>query len=389
VVLFFGLIFAGSGCSLLSDDYQPVVVDQQPNLGSSCATGVECCASVPCAAGQTCTDGSCRTSSSPPGPDAGSCSGADCPLPDQLAPGSSCDDRLKGPDETDSDCGGVCGSTCLAGQGCKADGDCAPSLFCAASSQRCVTASCADDVRNGSERATDCGGGCPGCADGTVCGANADCASGVCDDSARCAPASCSDGVRNGDEADVDCGGACAGCVTGRRCAEPADCQNRVCGAAACAAGVVSCCQAPACNDDVQNGLEVDVDCGGPCGPCPLAAACTQSAECQSGFCQDGRCEDPGTCSDNVRNGGESAIDCGGDRCNRCADQLSCNRAEDCVNNNCFNGVCISCGSQVLDGFETDVDCGGSDPFCRRCNPGERCLINSDCTSNFCNNGFC
>jgi len=389
-LLFCGLAFIGPGCSL-TGDYQPVVIDQQPNLGApSCTGGAECCEGVPCSSGRACLAGVCQAAATPPGADAGSCSGGDCPPPQDLAPGASCDDSIKGPDETDSDCGGVCGSTCVAGQSCLGDGDCAASLFCPPSSLRCAAVSCGDGVRNGSELLIDCGGGsCPGCADGSACSANADCSSGVCDANARCASPSCSDGVRNGREADVDCSGGCPGCATGRVCAEAATCASGVCSGTGCAAGVTECCQAPTCSDRVHNGLEVGVDCGGPCGLCPIDATCTANAECQSGFCQDGSCEDPGTCTDNVQNGSETALDCGGDRCPRCVDRLSCSRAEDCVNNNCFNGVCISCGSQVLDGFETDIDCGGSDPFCRRCNPGERCLINSDCTTNFCNNGFC
>jgi hypothetical protein len=60
------------------------------------------------------------------------------------------------------------------------------------------------------------------------------------------------------------------------------------------------------------------------------------------------------------------------------------------VNNNCDpSGICISCGDAVIDGSETDVDCGGSDPFCQRCRPGQRCAIPSDCQSGACFNGFC
>jgi hypothetical protein len=305
-------------------------------------------------------------------------------------PASSCDDGIAGPDETDRDCGGVCGGTCSAGRSCAGDGDCAAGLFCPASSGRCAAISCGDGVRNGAEVLTDCGGGsCPGCADGTRCSASVDCASGVCDASSRCAVASCTDGVKNAGEVDVDCGGACARCPTGRSCSEAANCQSGVCGAGGCAQGVAECCQAPSCADGVRNGPEVDIDCGGACGPCAIDASCAQDAQCQSGFCQGNRCADPGSCSDGVRNGRETATDCGGGRCARCVDRLACNEAADCVNNNCFNSVCISCGSGVIDGTETDIDCGGGDPFCRRCNGGERCLIGSDCASGFCNGGFC
>jgi hypothetical protein len=68
---------------------------------------------------------------------------------------------------------------------------------------------------------------------------------------------------------------------------------------------------------------------------------------------------------------------------------LPCLQASDCANNNCFGGVCISCGSGVIDGTETDVDCGGADPFCQRCLPGRRCLIGGDCQSGACNGNVC
>jgi hypothetical protein len=343
--MLWGCVAVCTACTLTDGDYQPAVVRDQPNLTpdatpSACLGNAECCDSRPCASGLSCSAGVCQAPMSQ-GTDAGGCFGSDCLPPQDLspsAPPSSCDDGVQGPDESDSDCGGVCGSTCSAGQSCDGNGDCL---------------------------------------------------SGVCGTGARCAAASCTDGVANGDELDVDCGGSCARCPAGRACDAPADCLSGVCSGAGCGAGVAQCCQAPRCVDGVRNGGEVDIDCGGPCGLCPLDAQCTQNAQCLSTFCQDGRCEDPGTCNDGLLNGTESSTDCGGDRCPRCADRLPCSQASDCVNNNCFNNVCISCGSGVIDGSETDIDCGGSDPFCRRCNPLERCLIGSDCVSGFCNAGVC
>jgi hypothetical protein len=48
-----------------------------------------------------------------------------------------------------------------------------------------------------------------------------------------------------------------------------------------------------------------------------------------------------------------------------------------------------SCGDDVINGTETDFDCGGADPFCRRCAAGRRCLIGTDCASGVCQAGFC
>jgi hypothetical protein len=307
---------------------------------------------------------------------------------------ASCEDRQQNGDETALDCGGSC-SACADGSSCNSDDDC-QSGRC--TTGRCAAPSCDDGVRNGDEPSVDCGGSCPSCPNGRACGEPGDCQSAVCSPQGCaggiaqcCQEPSCNDGVANANESDVDCGGRCRNCPTGRACNGPGDCQSAVCGGAACPGGAAPCCQAPSCSDGVQNGDEPVVDCGSAaCGLCAVGDACSEDANCTSGFCAaTGRCEDLGTCTDGVQNGRETATDCGGGTCPRCADRLPCTVAEDCVNNNCFNDVCISCGSGVIDGTETDIDCGGADPFCRRCDPGRRCLINSDCASGFCNNGVC
>jgi hypothetical protein len=447
------LAAVGVACTL-SPDYQPARLETTPVLpvdpgptASACAESAECCDAVPCASGLSCNAGACQQPL--PSPEAGGCRGSECPLPETIVPppaASTCDDGAVGTGETDTDCGGVCGSNCDVGQLCARETDCVSGLLCAPGVGRCASPSCADGLQDGTELATDCGGSdCPGCADGSACNVNSDCLSGFCAEAGRCAAPSCTDGARNGDEtgvdcggpcpscptgdacsaandcqsgvcggagcaagvasccqaatctdsvsnaneSDVDCGGRCPDCATGRTCDGNGDCQSQVCAAGGCGAGVARCCQAPSCDDDTRNADEVDVDCGGSCNPCALGAQCGADTDCASGFCDGALCADPGTCSDGARNGRESAVDCGGDRCGVCPDRATCNQASDCFNNNCFEGICISCGSGVLDGTETGIDCGGDDPFCRRCNPGERCLINSDCTTGFCNNGFC
>ncbi|MBD3260658.1 MAG: hypothetical protein GF334_03105 [Candidatus Altiarchaeales archaeon] len=75
------------------------------------------------------------------------------------------------------------------------------------------------------------------------------------------------------------------------------------------------------CANGIQDPGEEDVDCGGPCEPCP-------------------------TCQDGIQNQGEGGIDCGGP----CPD-------------------CISCKDGVRNQGETDVDCGGP---CEPC-PGILC----------------
>jgi hypothetical protein len=99
------------------------------------------------------------------------------------------------------------------------------------------------------------------------------CASGTC----QTAPPvdRCHDRVRDGNESDVDCGGPCAPCPGGATCAVDADCATGACRANACTA--------PTCNDGVLNGLETDVDCGWNCAPCATGHHCAVDADCATG----------------------------------------------------------------------------------------------------------
>lgn len=54
------------------------------------------------------------------------------------------------------------------------------------------------------------------------------------------------------------------------------------------------------------------------------------------------------------------------------------------------NGVCtapVSCTNNILDGTETDKDCGGAD--CPPCAPGKACTGDSDCAKGPCENNVC
>jgi hypothetical protein len=126
--------------------------------------------------------------------------------------------------------------------------------------------------------------------------------------------ASCTDGIQNGGETDVDCGGGvCAACSDNRRCVVNSDCASGSCaivgGARICAITQVG----PTCTDNLKNGNESDVDCGG--GACPACAdnkTCNLGSDCLDGVCSTQRiCLAP-TCTDGVRNGTETGVDCGG-----------------------------------------------------------------------------
>ena len=55
----------------------------------------------------------------------------------------------------------------------------------------------------------------------------------------------------------------------------------------------------------------------------------------------------------------------------------------------CIDGPCVptTCSDGVLDGSETDVDCGGSS--CPPCLAGKTCGVNPDCLTSVCSSGTC
>ncbi len=97
---------------------------------------------------------------------------------------------------------------------------------------------------------------------------------------------------------------------------------------------------------------------------------------------------DPGlSCSDGILNGDETDVDCGGG-CDVCGDGQGCGGAEDCASMLCVNNVCQapSCTDGLTNGDESDVDCGGS---CDPCGDGGGCNVPEDCASGVCMAGTC
>ena len=91
-------------------------------------------------------------------------------------------------------------------------------------------------------------------------------------------------------------------------------------------------------------------------------------------------------CHDGVLNGNESDVDCGG-TCAPCSTGQHCAAPTDCTSMLCnmFTGLCVGtrCEDGKADGTETDIDCGGG--ACVACADGKSCKSNMDCTSNICN----
>ena len=328
-------------------------------------TDIDCggvCTAV-CALGQGCkAEKDCLT---------GFCDGTACVA-------SACVDRKQDLGETGKDCGGPCAVKCDVGTGCATGGDCASGI-CTANSTLCVASTCVDQRQDGDESDSDCGGSCGAkCPSGALCGQNSDCSSGYCD-GVHCVSDPCVDNQTDAGESDKDCGNVCAAkCSVGQGCGLPGDCSSTFCDG--------SQCVATACLDKKTDFSETDVDCGGPCGAtCAVKQNCAGGGDCASGFCAATSliCV-VDACGDEVQNGSETAIDCGGGSCAKCTVGKGCAVDGDCASGYCDGTVCVSdhCQDKQKDVGETDTDCGGT---CgQACDNGAGCALATDCTSTFC-----
>ncbi|MBU1240603.1 hypothetical protein KJ865_12905, partial [Myxococcota bacterium] len=198
-------------------------------------------------------------------------------------------------------------------------------------------------------------------------------------------PLPCEDNIQNGSETDIDCGGdECGGCDTGETCLLGSDCLSKVCDS-------LNQCAEPSCFDTVKNGDETDINCGGSvCDPCVEGEKCLSGSDCESNICDDLNVCSGSSCIDSVRNADETDIDCGGPLCSPCIAGKHCTMGSDCLSLICdITDICTapSCDDLVQNGDEIDTDCGGSQ--CPACGAGLTCFVNSDCSSGYCNGGIC
>ena len=145
------------------------------------------------------------------------------------------------------------------------------------------------------------------------------------------------------------------------------------------------------CGNGRQDGLETDIDCGGPtCGKCTSSRSCISDIDCASQRCDAGTCV---SCFDSFRNGHETDVDCGGPVCaQRCLIDQNCVGDSDCQSGKCDDLVCRAitpldqCSNGLEDNFEVDLDCGGE--ICRSvdvlCGVGQACIEDSDCSTGLC-----
>ncbi|MBL4686602.1 MAG: hypothetical protein JKY37_18545, partial [Nannocystaceae bacterium] len=122
-----------------------------------------------------------------------------------------CFDGLQNGLETGVDCGDDVGPGCQLcddGEGCVSNADC-DSGVCDLVTGACQVPACADGVQNGDETDVDCGNMCgPTCVVGEICDDNLDCTTSSCG-IGLCLDAACDDSILNGDEGGIDCSGSC------------------------------------------------------------------------------------------------------------------------------------------------------------------------------------
>lgn len=282
-----------------------------------------------------------------------------------------------GTSSTSSATGGSAGSG-GAPSVCRTDGDC-PGITNGCGKPRCFSDGLCgfDNEPIGAACTENEGHACDGKGQCVECTANEHCTSGKCGMDRRCIPPTCGDEIKNGDESDIDCGGSCpAHCGPLAICRFDADCAGGDCAAGICA---------PTCTDRARNGSEADVDCGGAtCSPCELGKTCQINADCSSASCDAGICVPIPTCTDMVKNGAETDMDCGGPDCGRCSDGRMCAENGDCSSLSCVAGICAppTCDDGVQNGGEVATDCGSTCAL--GCPPGTACGAPEDCASQKC-----
>jgi hypothetical protein len=158
-------------------------------------------------------------------------------------------------------------------------------------------------------------------------------------------------------------------------------------------------CQVASCTDNLKNGTETDVDCGGDCKPCPEGKGCALGGDCSAGVCILEKCAAP-ACDDRVKNGNESDVDCGGTECPKCGADQKCLVPGDCISGDCGKGVCAAtcadglanCDGDTSNGCETNIrtdpnHCGSCSNTCKLPNAQADCA-GSMCRVAQCADGF-
>jgi hypothetical protein len=217
--------------------------------------------------------------------------------------------------------GGGCGDEFSAaptqpqGLPCDDASDC-PGLDSGCQQRSCVSGFC--NLANLEPGAPCDGGKCNGVGECVVCLGDDDCQGDDVCLQGECVPLTCTNQMQDGDETDVDCGGACPGCANDQHCNEGLDCQSGFCD-------------------------------NGTCAPCQGPLSCPEGMFCKNGVCED---KQP-----NGQVCGNEAICLSGN----CVDGVCCDKTCD--------GPCVSC-IQAESGICGAVNAGDADPLCPAQDPG-------------------
>ncbi|MFH1181922.1 MAG: thrombospondin type 3 repeat-containing protein [Candidatus Woesearchaeota archaeon] len=98
----------------------------------------------------------------------------------------------------------------------------------------------------------------------------------------------------------------------------------------------------------------------------------------------------PVSCANSIMDGNETDIDCGGGKCSACVAGKMCEVVSDCKTGYCNNNnICSvpSCNDSIKNQGETDIDCGG--PCTKKCKESDECLRDADCESQNCIKNIC
>jgi hypothetical protein len=118
----------------------------------------------------------------------------------------------------------------------------------------------------------------------------------------------------------------------------------------------------------------------------PTGSACAVDHDCYSGDCKGNVCQ-PETCDDGILNGNETDVDCGGGTCGKCGVSKQCfDAAGDCAPRTPDGAptMCFYCMPSAADP-KGDCNIGRCEAVCglgksRLCYQGEGCWDASDCT---------
>ena len=337
---------------------------------------------------------------------------------------ASCDDDILNQDETGVDCGGscppcpntVCGNGVLEfGEECD-DGNIQNGDGCSGVCEfEVLNPPCADGLELCSDGT--CSLNCDFTDEGSVCDFD-----GVCDSNEGCSCVDC-DGLEDTCVDGLVCSlsvGACCDLVGDGVCSANCVSVDPDCDPGVCGNGVLEFGEK--CDDgNIQNGD----GCSGVCEFEVLNPPCADGLElCSDGTCslncdftdEGSVCDFDGVCDSNE---GCSCVDCDGleDTCvdglvcslsvGACCDLVGdgvcsancvsvdpdcayfCYEDSDCESGWCNDeGICenSSCSDGILNGLESDIDCGGN---CDPCPIGFACILDDDCISGSCESGIC